>query len=178
MPPRLINDMKLTKYIALICEGASENAVMDILLDNEMLVFKRNDLIEEEVIRSRDGKKFEERYLRKGFDGKITILRILDSRNENFKISKAYADKVEVINVITAPEIEMLIIFNEGKYKEYKKSGKKPSVFCKENLKMPKVKHYDFVRGYFSNADIILKSIRMYQRVSKIKKANIRCLTC
>lgn len=30
----------------------------------------------------------------------------------------------------------MLIIFNEDKYKEFKKSGKKPSSFCKEDLKM------------------------------------------
>ena len=111
--------MKLAKYIALICEGAAENAIMDVLLDNELLIFKRNDLIEEEVIRSRDEKKFEERYLRKGFNDKISILRILDSRNENFKISKAYIGKVDVINIITAPEIEMLIIFNEGKYKEF-----------------------------------------------------------
>lgn len=37
--------------------------------------------------------------------------------------------KACVINVITAPEIEMLIIFNEDRYKEFKKSGKKPSSF-------------------------------------------------
>ena len=37
--------MKLAKYIALICEGAAENAIMDVLLDHELLIFKRNDLI-------------------------------------------------------------------------------------------------------------------------------------
>ena len=37
------------------------------------------------------------------------MIRILDSRRENFKISKAYQFMVDVINVITAPEIEMLI---------------------------------------------------------------------
>ena len=41
-------------------------------------------------------KKFEERYLRKGFDEKITVLRILDSRREKFKLSKAYAPKIDV----------------------------------------------------------------------------------
>ena len=68
-------------------------------------------MLEEEVIRCRDGKRFEEKYLRKGFLEKISVIRILDSRRENY-----------VINVITAPEIEMLIIFNEDKYKEFKKS--------------------------------------------------------
>ena len=69
----------------------------------------------------------ETRYLRKGFREMISVVRILDSRRENFKLSKAYESKVDVINVITAPEIEMLIIFNENKYSEFKKSGKKPS---------------------------------------------------
>lgn len=62
------------------------------------------------------------RYLRRGFAEKISVIRILDSRRENFKLGKAYENKVDVINVITAPEIEMLIIFNEGKYNKFKKS--------------------------------------------------------
>ncbi len=63
---------------------------------------------------------------------KISVIRILDSRRENFKLSKAYANKVDVINVITAPEIEMLIIFNEDKYKEIKQSGRNQVVFVKK----------------------------------------------
>lgn len=83
------------------------------MLDNNKLIFDRKDLLEEDVLRSRSGQKFEQQYLRKGFDDKITVLRILDSRNENFKISRAYQHKIDVINIITAPEIEMLIICNE-----------------------------------------------------------------
>lgn len=105
--------MELAKYKACICEGSAENAIMDILLDNNLLIFSREEMLEEEVIRCREGKRFEEKYLRKGFMDKISVIRILDSRRENFKISKAYEHKVDVINVITAPEIEMLIIFNE-----------------------------------------------------------------
>lgn len=52
--------------------------------------------------------------MKKDFAGKIKVYRVLDSRRENFKISKAYQHKVEIVNVITAPEIEMLIICNEG----------------------------------------------------------------
>ena len=43
-------------------------------------------MIEEEIIRCREGKKFEEKYLRKGFMDKISVIRILDSRRENFKL--------------------------------------------------------------------------------------------
>ena len=168
--------MELAQYKACICEGSAENAIMDILLDNDLLIFTREEMLEEEVIRCRDGKRFEEKYLRKGFLEKISVIRILDSRRENFKLSKAYEHKVDVINVITAPEIEMLIIFNEDKYKEFKKSEKKPSDFCKEDLKMPRVKSYRFVKDYFSDPDILLAAIRKYQEISKIRKGEYTLL--
>ena len=43
-----------------------------------------------------------------------TYGKILDSRREEFRLSKAYEQKIDVVNVITAPEIEMLIIHAEG----------------------------------------------------------------
>lgn len=160
--------MKLAKYKACICEGSAEEAIMDILLDNDLLIFAREEMLEEQVIRCREGKRFEEKYLRKGFTGKISIIRILDSRRENFKLSRAYQDKVDVINVITAPEIEMLIIFAEDKYQDFKKTKKKPSSFCKEDLKMSNVKSYDYVKNYFANASILVAAIKKYNEISKV----------
>ena len=58
-------------------------------------------------------------------------------------MSKAYEQKIDVVNVITAPEIEMLIIHAEGAYDQFKRSGKKPSEFCKTNLRMHDVKSYE-----------------------------------
>ena len=83
---------------------------------------------------------------------------------------------MDVINVITAPEIEMLIILNEDKYKEFKRSGKKPSDFCKEDLKMTSVKSYHFVKDYFSDPDILLAAIRKYHEISKIRKGEYTLL--
>ena len=105
----------------------------------------------------------------------ISVIRILDSRRENFKLSKAYAGKVDVINVITAPEIEMLFIFNE-KYKEFKKSGKKPSSFCKEDLKMAEVKYYGFVKKYFSNPMVRVSARKKYHEMSKVQKGEYTLL--
>ena len=106
--------MKFEKYIACICEGSAEAAIIDILLDNRLLCFTRENLLDESVLRCRNAQTFETRYLRKEMNGKISVIRVLDSRRENFKLSNAYAAKVTVINVITAPEIEMLIILNEN----------------------------------------------------------------
>ena len=84
--------------------------------------------------------------------------------------------KACVINVITEPEIEMLIIFNEDRYKEFKKSGKKPSSFCKEILKMSEVKSYDFVKGYFSDPMVLVAAIKKYHEISKVQKGEYTLL--
>lgn len=160
--------MELAKYIACICEGSAEEAIMDILLDHDLLIFSREDLLEERVLRSRSAKKFEERYLRKGFSAPISVVRILDSRRENFTLSKAYAHKVDVINVITAPEIEMLIIHKEKAYDKFKRTQKKPSEFCKTEFHMINVKAYAFVRHYFTDAQSLVDAILEYRRVAKI----------
>ncbi len=162
--------MELSKYNACICEGTAEQVIIDLLLDNSKLIFSRNDLLEHEVLRCRTGKNFEEQYLRKGFTEQITVFRILDSRRENFKLSKAYQSKVKVVNIITAPEIEMLVILNEGKYIDYKKSGMKPSVYCKSILKHRDVKSAAFVKSYFKDIDVLIKAIIEYKRVSNVKR--------
>lgn len=77
---------------------------------------------------------------------------------------------MDVKNVVTAPEIEMLIICNEGKYKEFKKTGEKPSVYCKSKLKYKNVKNYDFIREYFSDMNVLISAFHEYRRVSKVHK--------
>ena len=109
--------------------------------------------------------------MRKGFKNQISVIRILDSRREEFRLSKAYEKKVDVINVITAPEIEMLIIHNEGAYERFKRSGKKPSEFCKADLRMHNVKSYDFVKDYFRNPPTLVNAIKEYRRTANIPKS-------
>ncbi len=163
--------------IACICEGSAEEVILNKLLDNHKLIFERDDLLDLEIIRCRKARNFEKQYLSKDFSEKIMVYRIIDSRKENFKLSKAYEQKVDVINIVTAPEIEMLVIINEGKYQEYSKYKSKmsPSRFCMEVLKCGKVKHSAFVKGYFSNCDDLVKVIHEYKRLAKIPKDE-KCL--
>lgn len=155
--------MKLANLIAVLCEGTAEETIINILLDNHRLIFEREELLEEKPLRIRQASKFETTYLRKGFDEKISIIRILDSKNENFRLSKAYSSKVNVINIITAPEIEMLIILKENKYKEYCKSHLKPSQFCINHLRMKNVKNKIFLEKYFQDVDTLIDAIDQYQ---------------
>ncbi len=162
--------MSIDGYVACICEGSAEKAIINLLLENDKLIFNKNQMIDRQIITCRDGKSFETKYLRKGFKQKISIYRILDSRREKFKLSKAYEGKIEVVNVITAPEIEMLIIFNENKYEDYKKSRLKPSTYCKSTLQIKNVKSYKFVEEYFGDVDVLIYCIREYKRISDVKR--------
>lgn len=158
-------------YVACICEGSAEQAIIELLLENDKLIFSDDMLLEGEIIRCRGAKSFEKRYLSKGFKQKITVIRILDSRNENFNLSKAYEDKVKVINVITAPEIEMLVIISKGEYEHFKNSRiMKPSEYCKSVLKLKSIKSYGYVKDYFSDSEELIKCINEYKRLSKINK--------
>ena len=42
--------MELAKYKACICEGSAEEAIIDILVDNDLLIFNR----EEDVYKRQD----------------------------------------------------------------------------------------------------------------------------
>ena len=46
--------MKLSRYVACICEGGAEKAIMELLLDAELLVFTRDDLLEGEILSCRE----------------------------------------------------------------------------------------------------------------------------
>ena len=160
--------MKLSKYVACICEGGAEKTIIELLLDSNSLIFSYDDLLEGEILRCRKARDFETQYLRKYFNEKVTVLRILDSRGERFALSKAYAHKVDVINVVTAPEIEMLVILSENKYKEFKGSNLKPSEYCKSFLGYSNVKRPVFIEAYFKDLDKLITAIKRYKKVSKI----------
>ena len=48
--------MDLDGYVACICEGSAEQAIMELLLDNDKLIFTKEQLLEQEIIRCRGAK--------------------------------------------------------------------------------------------------------------------------
>lgn len=76
--------MKLSKYVACICEGGAEKTIIELLLDSNSLIFSYDDLLEGKILRCCKARDFETQYLRKYFNEKVTVLRILDSRRERF----------------------------------------------------------------------------------------------
>lgn len=156
--------------IACLCEGAFEKAIIELLLDNDRLIFSREDLLEGEPLRCRSASNFQKNYLNKYTVEKVRVYRIIDSEKEKFKITGPYQKRIEIVNIITAPEIEMLIIHAENKYDDYSKNKMKPSEYVKVHLKIRDVKRYDFVTRYFSDVEKLIHAIEQHHQNTKKKK--------
>ena len=134
-----------TNYSAIICEGAAEQAIIEILLENNCIIIDNDEyLINEGPIRERSAKSFCDNFMGKNYGSKIDLYRIIDSRNE---------------------------AFNLDSYEKFDRSSySKPSEYCKQELKLKQVKSYDYVKNYFSDVDRLLYAIK---EVHRIKKSSI-----
>ncbi len=154
-------------YVVCSCEGAAEEAVMDMLLDNECLIFGRKSLVGRKVTRRRKAEDIQQQFLNRDFSPyKVSILRILDSRSEKFKLGKLYEKRFPVYTVRTTPEIEMLLIIAENEDMEYRQQHKtrcKPSEYCQNVLKLGStIKSNDFWHDYFFDVNKLLNALRKY----------------
>jgi|LSQX01.1.fsa_nt_gb hypothetical protein len=160
----------MSDLVACICEGSAEKAIIEILLDNNMLIFTYDDVIDKTMPilsgRYRCATTFESELLTKDYGGKsIAVYYIHDKATENFKISRKYRKLIRYTSCVTRPEVEMLYIISIGEYGEYKRkySNIKPSSYVKNILKKSNVKDYLFVKKHFSNLALLLESLIYYK---------------
>lgn len=111
------NTLQVNPYILCICEGAAEEGIINLLVENNVLKFSQDDLVDGQVTRIRKAREIEKTFLNRDYGERgLTICRILDSRNESFNLKKQYAEQYEVFNIYTRPEIEILHILLYDKY--------------------------------------------------------------
>lgn len=161
-------------YILCICEGNAEEYIMNKLLDNDKLFFRRKHLIDGKLVRRSSVTRIQDEYLNLKYNKPLYILRIIDSKSEKFILGKAYRERYEkrIINVITSPEIEMLIIIKYGDYDDYTKNHKskmKPSSFCSQKYKIKGIKRKGALDDIFSDVQQLLDAIYKYAKQSKNK---------
>lgn len=174
----------MTKLLVM-CEGPNEKKIMDILLDNNRLIFSRDDLLGLNVYHARQiNKSAQVRTELNIYPGEVEVLRIGDKQSDKLVIPKDYKGKItNVSKYCTKPELEMLLIIAEGLVKEYEKvkSDVSPKEFAKEHIKCGK-KSYDnsskFYEDYFGkNIELLVSSIMKYQKLrSKGHKKDEMCL--
>lgn len=166
--------------IVCMCEGNAEKAIIDRLLDSNKLRFNKSELLYEQIFGRMTIDKLVQNHLNRDFgDQRIEVVRIIDSKKEKFEPRKTlHRMKIHSVKTyLTCPEVEILIIIAENKYSDYQqyKSKMKPSVYCKQILKMNQIKKYDFIYNYFSNVDLLVSTLIEYKRLHNFDRAEL-CL--
>ncbi len=166
------------EYVICICEGAAEQAIIELLLDHDSLIFNNDNLVGKEITRKRKASEIQTSFLNRAYQQQVNILRILDSRKDAFKLAPLYAERYPIYNIYTRPEIEMLLIIAEGqseKYLQKAKSRYKPSSYCAEILFPGEhIKSREFIRDYFAKIDRLHSAIRLYyQQAGKKDEPNL-----
>lgn len=149
-------------------------AIIRILLENGLLKFTEEDLINPNDMQLRNGKKFSDRYLGLRYPQKVKIFYVHDSHYEKFILPKTTKQKAEVFHVITAPEIEILHIIDQDRHKIFLqkfKSKMKPSEYCKQELRIKYQKGYEYNYDYwYSRPEDLVRAIKEYERMTKKQK--------
>lgn len=170
-------------YILIMTEGRTEQAFLNVLLEKNILKFKKEELLMEEIFQSRQIDGEIKGYIQLlNCEDKVFIYRVGDTLKDKLKIPSAIlSDKIAgVVDISTTPEFEILFILNENLYNEFlkvKSSTKPCSFYMKHNKKYHK--QFNFVFDYFSkmtNKEII-NLINLYvKKHGKTTKNNQKTL--
>lgn len=157
--------------IVIECEGPSEVALINKLLDCDLLIFGRKEILDMRPIHFRQPKTIAPLINILPPNEEIVFYRIGDTQKEEFDLScfplrKQY---MTVKKVCTKPEVEILIIINENLYQQYIKVYKhfKPKQFVKIN-----VKNYVDFNNYIETHDLS-SAITKYKKLKKHKKGEM-----
>lgn len=152
--------------IVLGCEGKVELILIENLIKNNHLKYPKEDILDRRPIHFRQPRTIAPIINALPSDEKIIFCRIGDTQKEDYDIScfKSRIDNIEVIKICTKPEIEILIIINEGLMDEYLKTQSKirPKQFVKN--KFPNLD----IGDYINNNDLYT-AIKEYKRIKKHK---------
>ena len=159
-------------HLLISCEGSAEEVIINKLIEGRSLVFPKEHVIA--VTRKRKAAEIQDEFLNYDYDWPVSVVRIHDSRKEAFKLGNLYRDRYAVIDVITHPEIDVLAVLRENKWEHWKKTGKKPSEYCKSELRMADIKRTRFLEEYW-DVDGIVSASREYRRMSQLRKGEL-CL--
>ena len=165
--------------ILLMCEGPNELKVINLLLDNNKLIFSRDDLLD---MRPFHARQLTSPHLKPALDsyhGEIEIYRIGDKLSENLKVPKELLPQIkDQKKFCTKPELEILLIIANNKIQEFEKvkSKQKPKDFCKQHISY-NGKKYDnstkFYDEYFrNNISLLISAINEYHRTHKKHKSD------
>lgn len=161
------------KYL-LMCEGKNEEALVNLLIDNNKLILTREDLIGRKPYNIRQLTHPVIKTEIKHYNDEIIVYRTQDKQSDEVKVPsdlKDYVSKSRIFKFCTKPELEILLIINEGMLKDYNKSGLTPKQYALKNIKFNGRKYdqsTDFLINYYEKkVNNLVNNISEYKRIKK-----------
>lgn len=163
--------------IFLMCEGQNEEVLLNCLLNADALKFTRDDLIGRRPYPIRQLSHPTIKTELKHYGQPVKVYRVGDKQTDKFSIPKDVKNIVsssEIYKYCTKPELEMLLILNEGLEREYEKvkSSESPKAFAKKNIRYNGRKYdqsSEFLKMYYggSNVTNLISNIKQYKIYKK-----------
>ena len=165
------------KYLVL-CEGTNEVCIINLLLKHNKLKFGIDDLVSLKPFNARQLSNPTIKSELRVYNRPVEVLRIGDTQRDKFSIPRDLNDivsKDRIYKYCTLPELEILIILNEGLYKQFQKSKESPKTFAKRNIIYNNRRYdqsSDFLEMYYGGKRInmLTKNIIDYKHLKKHKK--------
>ena len=161
----------------LMCEGPNEETIINILLDNDLLRFTKDDLIGLKPYNVRQLKNPTIISELKRYNKPVIIYRIGDTQNDKIAIPKELKKIVSqdrIFKFCTKPELEMILIINENLISKYNKvkSSVKPKTFAKQNIVFNNRKYdnsCEFYKEYYfgERVSFLISNIKEYKKNKK-----------
>lgn len=159
--------------ILILCEGSNEKKIIELLLENNKLQFSSNDLIGLVPYHARQLSSPIIVSALNMYQGDFDIYRIGDKQNDELKIPRNLRHRIgNIRKYCTKPELEILLIINEGLYQKFINIGKnKAKQFAKEHVVFNK-KKYDnstmfYHNYYYDNIDDLVQNLYEYKHIKK-----------
>ncbi len=165
------------KYL-ILCEGKNEVCIINLLLKYNKLKFKIDDLIALKPFNARQLSNPTIKSELRVYNRPVEIMRIGDTQRDKFSIPRELNNivfKNKIYKYCTLPELEILLIINEGLYKQYLNSKESPKTFAKRNIIYNK-RRYDqsseFLKIYYGGKRInmLVQNLIEYKHLKKHKK--------
>ena len=165
------------KYL-ILCEGRNEVCIINLLLKHNKLKFCIDDLVALKPFNARQLTNPTIKSELRIYNQPVKVLRIGDTQHDKIIIPSDLNDiiaKDRIYKYCTLPELEILIIINEGLYKKFLKSKETPKTFVKRNI-IYNNRRYDqssaFLEMYYGGkrVNMLIQNLIDYKHLKKHKK--------
>ncbi|MDF7664663.1 hypothetical protein [Bifidobacterium sp. ESL0745] len=170
------------------CEGVAEGVIVTKLIEHDLTFLDRAQIVQDDsadedetdvhwFTNERHERRIEDAFLNEDYGNDVFVLSVKDQQKHGLKFRETYTTRlhpVHAINIITHPEIEMLVLYREGQDQQFRKwyernkrslgKNAKPSKFCTTELRMADVKEYSFLKPYWDDETELVGALNAYRQ--------------